>query len=179
MGSVSRPAVRDDATLGAPSVGTWRPSVGLGHPITPGLALGVLVRDGVPLTVFAPPAVGGVAVSVAEAGRWVAYGEVLVRTGEGGLAEEGEAVVPVSGGPEGAVAVRAETDGTVYLHPEPGTPAYAPEGQAVDANDTVALVEVMKTFTPVRAPVAGTVVRVDVLDAGSVAAGDAIVWVKP
>jgi biotin carboxyl carrier protein len=44
---------------------------------------------------------------------------------------------------------------------------------------TVALVEVMKTFTPVRAPVGGTWVRRALLDGDAVDAGQTVGWIRP
>ncbi|MCB9680868.1 MAG: hypothetical protein H6733_05290 [Alphaproteobacteria bacterium] len=175
-----RAAVRSDATLGAPGVGTWRPHVAEGVPLVPGARLGSLVCDGQVVPVIAPPDVGGVATDVLPAGTWVAYGAPLMVQGEGGptVAAAKVATQP-GGGPEGCVAVRAETDGTVYLRPEPGAPAFAAVGSAVAANATLALVEVMKTFTPVRSPMAGTVERVDVGEAAGVGEGTPLFWIRP
>ncbi len=174
-----RDAVRDDDTLCAPTVGTWRPAVGLGAPLSPGMVLGHLVRVGQRVPVAAPKGAGGVAVSVAADGAPVQYGDVLVRFGEGSLEGFADAPEPVADdAPEGAVAVRAETDGTVYLRPDPESPPFAAVGQRVEAKATVALVEVMKTFTPARAPIGGTVVRVDVEDSGGVESGGAILWIE-
>lgn len=176
-----RDAVRTDDTLAAPTVGTWRPAIGVGAPLSEGGVLGHVVRLGRKVAVRAPRGSGGVAVQVAASGAEVEHGTVLVRMGEGGLAGLAEApAAPIAAdAPEGAVAVCADTDGTVYLRPEPGSPAFAAEGSRVEAHATVALVEVMKTFTPARSPVAGVVVRVDVDDAGSVEAGAPILWVRP
>lgn len=180
MSSVSpRECTLEEDLLTAPSVGTWRPEVGQGTPLVAGLRLGTLLRDGRPLAVLAPAGAWGVATEVAKAGTWVAFGAALLRCTEGGLGAVAAPAPKEVGGPEGAVAVRAETDGTVYLRPDPAAPAFAALGTAVAAQATVALVEVMKTFTPVRAPLAGEVVQVDVTDGGSVAAGMAIVWVRP
>ncbi|MBM3486743.1 MAG: acetyl-CoA carboxylase, biotin carboxyl carrier protein, partial [Alphaproteobacteria bacterium] len=54
--------------------------------------------------------------------------------------------------------------GTVYLAPGPGEPAFVAVGAAVTAGQTVLLIEAMKTYNPVRAPKAGTVVRILVAD---------------
>jgi acetyl-CoA carboxylase biotin carboxyl carrier protein len=47
--------------------------------------------------------------------------------------------------------------GIVYLSPSPTAQPYVQVGQAVAAGDTVALVEVMKMFTPVDAGASGVV----------------------
>lgn len=175
-----RDAVKDGATLASPAIGTWRPAVGLGAPLVPGMVLGRLVRVGRPLDVVAPAGVAGVAVHVAPAGAAVQWGDPVVRMGEGGMGAFVDApVAEVADAPAGAVAVRADTDGTVYLRPEPGAAAFAVEGAQVVANATLALVEVMKTFTPVRAPSAGVVARVDVADGASIEAGTVLLWLRP
>jgi acetyl-CoA carboxylase biotin carboxyl carrier protein len=57
--------------------------------------------------------------------------------------------------------------GIVYLSPSPGTPPFKSAGDAVEVGDTLALIEVMKSFIPIEAEVAGTFGRY-------VAAGDAV-----
>ncbi|WP_028926869.1 acetyl-CoA carboxylase [Pseudonocardia acaciae] len=49
--------------------------------------------------------------------------------------------------------------GVFYRRPDPDSPEYVKAGQKVGPDDTVGLVEVMKTFYPVEAGVAGTVVE--------------------
>lgn len=48
--------------------------------------------------------------------------------------------------------------GVFYRRPDPDSPEYVQPGQAVGAEDTVGLVEVMKLFYPVLAGARGTVV---------------------
>jgi acetyl/propionyl-CoA carboxylase alpha subunit len=166
--------------LQSPTVGTWRPALGLGAPVAEGQLLGRLVRVGRPLEVRVPAGVHGVLLDVRLEGSWVACGDSLARWGQGSaLVSAGaeEAAVDASA-VAGARAVRADTDGTVYLRPEPGKPPFAAEGEAVGAHQTLALVEVMKTFTPVRAPVAGVIARVDVVEGQSVREGQALVWIR-
>lgn len=171
------------AALCAPSVGTWYPAVGLGAPLEAGGLLGRLQRAGAWLDVHAPEGSGGVAIAVADAGSWVEHGTELVVMGEGGAGLARPAPVVIDDDergalPEGCAAVRADTDGTVYLLPEPGSPPFAPQGAHVVARDTLALVEVMKTFSAVRAPGAGTVERVWVRNGDSVTAGEVLFWIR-
>jgi acetyl-CoA carboxylase biotin carboxyl carrier protein len=61
--------------------------------------------------------------------------------------------------------------GVFYRRPDPDSDPYATEGQTIGADDTVCLVEVMKSFHPVPAGAAGTLVEFlveneDVVDAG-------------
>jgi acetyl-CoA carboxylase biotin carboxyl carrier protein len=61
--------------------------------------------------------------------------------------------------------------GVFYRRPDPDSDPFATEGQTVTAEDTVCLVEVMKSFHSVPAGAAGKVVEFlveneDVVDAG-------------
>ena len=171
-------AVKRGGDLVAPTVGTWRPAVARGAPLTPGQVLGTLERAGRWVPVEAPRGVGGIAVRVRPAGSWVAFGETLVEAGEGVLgAVTEEAVVDADAPPPGITVVRAETDGTVYLRPEPGAPPFAALGAEVSAHQTVALVEVMKTFHPARTPIAGAVERVLVDDGAAITADAPLLWI--
>lgn len=175
-----RQALMDDDRLLSPAVGIWRPAVAPGGLVREGEVIGHLDRVGQWLPVTAPRGLSGSAVEVTTAGRWVQHGDALVRLGDGtGLAlampEEGVS----EDAPEGAIPVRTETDGTLYLRPEPGAPPFVEVGADVEAQATLALVEVMKTFTPLRAPMAGVVVRVDAADGSSVEAGQPVLWLRP
>ena len=57
-------------------------------------------------------------------------------------------------------AVVSPMVGIAYLSSEPGTPAFVTVGQAVVAGQTLMLIEAMKTFNQIKAPKAGTVIRV-------------------
>ena len=67
--------------------------------------------------------------------------------------------------------VQAPIPGTFYRRPAPDQPVFASEGAAVAAGDTVGLIEVMKTFTPVTAEEAGTIVAFHVENEDAVMAG--------
>ena len=55
--------------------------------------------------------------------------------------------------------------GLFYRRPNPESPPYVEEGQVVKADDTVALIEVMKLFTSVKAGTRGTIVHICVENA--------------
>ncbi|MBS0539113.1 MAG: acetyl-CoA carboxylase biotin carboxyl carrier protein [Proteobacteria bacterium] len=57
-------------------------------------------------------------------------------------------------------AVKSPMVGTAYLSPEPGKPQFVSVGDKVTAGQTVLIIEAMKTFNPIKAPKAGTVVQV-------------------
>jgi acetyl-CoA carboxylase biotin carboxyl carrier protein len=81
---------------------------------------------------------------------------------------------PLAEVPAGLVAVRAPMVGTFYLRPSPDQPPFVKVGDAVQAADTVCLVEVMKMFNSVKAGVAGTVERI-LIDEGKPVQHDQIV----
>ena len=61
--------------------------------------------------------------------------------------------------PDGHV-VRSPMVGTFYASPAPDKPPFVTVGQAVNAGDTLAIVEAMKMFNPIEADVAGTVLAI-------------------
>lgn len=61
--------------------------------------------------------------------------------------------------------VKSPMVGTVYLSPEPGSPPFAAAGSAVNAGDTLLIIEAMKVMNPIVAPKAGTVKQILVQDA--------------
>jgi acetyl-CoA carboxylase biotin carboxyl carrier protein len=73
--------------------------------------------------------------------------------------------------PVGAVVVRAPYMGTFYRSPKPGAPVYVEIGARVTTETELCLVEVMKLFTAVRAPIAGRVHAVLAVD-GQLVEGD-------
>jgi acetyl-CoA carboxylase biotin carboxyl carrier protein len=50
--------------------------------------------------------------------------------------------------------------GTIYVAPEPGTPAYVKVGDTVEAGQTLLIIEAMKTMNQIPAPRSGTVRRI-------------------
>lgn len=64
--------------------------------------------------------------------------------------------------------VKSPMVGVVYLAPEPGAKHFVEVGDTVKAGDTIALVEAMKTFNPIKADVDGTVKEILVADSAAV-----------
>ncbi len=92
-----------------------------------------------------------------------------------------QAVVATSGAAEQKMAPIAATEpeisghvlkspmvGVAYLAPEPGAKPFVKVGAAIHAGDTVALVEAMKTFNPIKSDVDGVVKKVLVADGAAV-----------
>jgi biotin carboxyl carrier protein len=67
--------------------------------------------------------------------------------------------------------VEAPIPGTFYRRPSPDQPVFKSEGDSIAAGDTLGLIEVMKTFTPVLAEEAGRLVAFHVDNEDAVMAG--------
>ena len=61
---------------------------------------------------------------------------------------------------DGAVEVLAPMVGTFYRAPSPADPPFVEVGATVKAGQALCLIEVMKLFTTIEAPVAGRVVEI-------------------
>jgi len=70
-------------------------------------------------------------------------------------------------------AVPSPMVGVAYLAPDPASPPFVTEGQAVAAGQTLLLIEAMKTFNQIKAPRGGT------LKAILVASGDPVEFGEP
>jgi biotin carboxyl carrier protein len=77
------------------------------------------------------------------------------------------------------VVITAPVLGTLYRRRTPDDPPLVSEGEHVDAGTLVALIEVMKNYHEVTAPVAGTISRILVQDGHYVEYGEALVHLSP
>jgi acetyl-CoA carboxylase biotin carboxyl carrier protein len=75
--------------------------------------------------------------------------------------------------------VLAPFTGVFYRSPTPSGRAYVDEGDWVDANALIGLVETMKIFNEVTADVSGRIVRFMVESGQLVHAGDVLVTIEP
>lgn len=80
---------------------------------------------------------------------------------------------------EGLVALRAPMLGTFYRAPSPAEPPFVEVGARVAAGDPVGLVEVMKLFNTVNAPVAGTVVEIPAANGALVEYDEVLFVIRP
>ncbi len=64
--------------------------------------------------------------------------------------------------------VKSPMVGVVYLAPEPGAKHFVEVGDSVKVGDTIALVEAMKTFNPIKSDVDGVVKEILVADSAAV-----------
>lgn len=76
------------------------------------------------------------------------------------------------------IEIRSPLPGTFYRRPAPDQPEFKKEGDAVQPTDTIGLIEVMKTFHPVPAGVAGARIVFRIGDAEAVMAGQVIAEVE-
>lgn len=65
-------------------------------------------------------------------------------------------------------ALKSPMVGVVYLAPEPGAKPFVHVGTNVKAGDTIALVEAMKTFNPIKSDIDGVVKEILVTDGTAV-----------
>jgi len=75
-------------------------------------------------------------------------------------------------------AVPSPMVGTAYLSAEPGAPPFIKVGDTVTANQTLMVVEAMKTFNPIPAPRAGKIIAILVADAQPVEYGEPLVIIE-
>lgn len=68
--------------------------------------------------------------------------------------------------------------GVVYLSPEPNAKPFVTVGAHVNAGDTVALVEAMKTFNPIKADKDGTIKEILVTDGAAVEFGQPLIIIE-
>ena len=80
---------------------------------------------------------------------------------------------------DGATPVASPLGGLFYSRPEPGAPPFVQLGSMVEHGATLGLVEVMKVFNAVAAPVRGTVVEVCVAETDVVAFGQTLFRIQP
>ena len=72
-------------------------------------------------------------------------------------------------------AIKSPMVGTVYMSPQPGTPAFIKIGDKVKQGQTLLIIEAMKTMNPIPSPREGTVAQILVNDAQPVEFGEALV----
>lgn len=75
-------------------------------------------------------------------------------------------------------AVKSPMVGTAYLSPEPGNPVFVSVGDKVNAGQTLLIIEAMKTFNPIKAAKAGTVMQILIEDKQPVEFGQPLMIVE-
>jgi acetyl-CoA carboxylase biotin carboxyl carrier protein len=87
------------------------------------------------------------------------------------------ASAPAATAPAGE-PVKSPMVGTVYLQPSPESPPFAKVGDAVEAGQTLFIIEAMKTMNPVPAPRGGKVVSIVVGDGQPVEFGEPLAFIE-
>ena len=85
------------------------------------------------------------------------------------------AAAPAAAAPAKGDSVKSPMVGTVYLQPNPGSPAFVKVGDTVEAGQTLFIIEAMKTMNPIPAPKAGKVVEILVEDGQPVEFGEPLI----
>lgn len=73
--------------------------------------------------------------------------------------------------------IKAPMPGVFYRRSSPDADPYIAEGAQVEAGQTIALIEVMKTFNEVKSDAAGKVLQILIEDGDEVSMGEDIVKV--
>ena len=79
----------------------------------------------------------------------------------------------------GLIPIVSPMVGTVYLSPNPESPAYAQGGAAIGPDSTVCLIEAMKVFSEIKAETSGTIERILVTSGQAVQYGQQLFLVRP
>ena len=77
-----------------------------------------------------------------------------------------------------SVDVKAPSIGTFWRSPQPGAPPFVEVGSLVEPNQTLCIVEVMKTFIHVTSPVAGAIGRIHKQNGELVEHGDSLFTIQ-
>ena len=75
-------------------------------------------------------------------------------------------------------AVTSPMVGTAYLAPQPGAAPFVQVGDTVKEDQTLLIVEAMKTMNPIPAPKAGRIVQIFVVDARPVEYGEVLMIIE-
>jgi len=89
------------------------------------------------------------------------------------------AVVATASGQKAGTEIRAPMVGTFYRKPSPNDPVFVEVGSRVKAGDPLCLIEVMKLYNTIAAPVAGTVAAILADDAALVAFDQVLIQITP
>ena len=167
----------------ASDVGEWFALVSVGAWVEDSIVLGRVRQLREWVDVIAGPGPGKYVKGVLPNGVWVARGDQIVGLAEtaGDFQSNGgeDSQESHSDRPAGVVEVGADTEGTIYLRADPASPPYVSAGDYVEPKATLALIEVMKTFTPVRAPQSAEIVKVLVTDGAAVECNQILFWIRP
>ena len=182
-------ATDDGFELVAPAVGLWRDAPRPGARVLPGEPIGTLEILGVSHRLLAPAEAGGVVRDAAEpalARRPVEFGSVLLSLDpnavEGALRDTASIADATAGA--GSLRLPSPLSGRYYAKPSPDKPPFVAVGDVLSVGQTVALLEVMKTFNRVTyggdgLPERAKIVAIVPSDGDDVDEGDPLLDLEP
>ncbi|MFK5956543.1 MAG: hypothetical protein QM477_08880 [Planctomycetota bacterium] len=137
----------------APGVGIVRGLPATGSRLQPGQACGFLEVLGVRHPLLLPHDIGGAVASLSlgvERLHAVAYGQELLQLKPQLDAEDGIDVILSPDHGEGGLLFRSPQAGRFYASPDPDSPPFLKVGDELEVGRTLGLLEVMKTFNPIK-----------------------------
>jgi len=78
----------------------------------------------------------------------------------------------------GALPIRATMDGSFWLRPKPGAPPFLEKGDVVQVGDTIGLMEIMKTFSPILSETNGVWLGAAIEDGEAIEPGSVVGWLR-
>ena len=81
--------------------------------------------------------------------------------------------------PAGTIAIKSPMVGTFYRSANPEAAPYVEEGDAINKDTTVCMIEAMKVFNEIKAEMEGTIAAILVENGQSVEYGQPLFLVKP
>lgn len=96
---------------------------------------------------------------------------------ESPVAEEFASDEPVTPAKPTGTPVSSPMTGIFYSSPSPNAPSFVKEGETVTAGDVVGLIEAMKVFNEIHAPVSGTVQRIAAENGALVSPGEPLLYI--
>lgn len=178
--------------LRSPAVGLWRGRPPKGTLVVPGEEIGELEILGVLHRVLAPKDAAGVVTTDAATPRpgevALAWGDTMLELDPEGASAAGEEAVAAARGnvtasPDGIV-FPSPLSGRFYARPAPDKPPFVSPGDTVQTGQTVALLEVMKTFNRITyggtgLPDSAKILQVVPADGDDIDAGDPLLRLDP
>lgn len=170
--------------LTAPAVGLWRNAPAAGSVLGPGESLGELEVLGVLHRLESPAGARGQVQAHPErpalARRPVSFGEALLVLDPEFAASAGDTVdTSTEAGAATGLVFRSPSSGRFYSRPAPDKPEFVKVGDEISNGQTVALLEVMKTFNRIQyggpgLPARAKVLRIVPADQDDLSAGDPV-----
>lgn len=181
------PAGDGSLHLLAPAVGLYGGAPPPGALVEPDRAIGFVEILGVTHHLLAPAGARGFVTSAppGPARKAVAYDDILLTLTSQGADETRPSTAPGGDAPADrhGTVFRAPTSGRLYLRPGPKKAPFVTAGSIIGHGHTLALIEVMKTFSRVHyagdVPPRARIRAILASDESDVAAGDPLVEVEP